>query len=326
MASHAKHRAAGSRRARSPRTPVRTARRRLSGVALSGVLTSGLLVSPALCWVSTADPSDLVPVAMYPSVSALRDAPVPLPPPPPPPVRVVDTVAVLGGVGTATSTVGGAVGAVVLDPLGRTLVQTPDAERPIPSASLVKLLVVQQLLARGGPAAWDAGTLGRMERAIRSSDDGAMNALWSTFDGPALVRAAAATFGLTGTAPPADPGQWGEATTTAADVARFLSALALNPAAPDSAALLGWMRAAAPVAADGFDQTFGLLSGSAGAGVAAKQGWMCCVGGRRHVHSAGVLGDGRVVVVLGELPTRVGWRGAAAVLDEVTAVLEAGTR
>jgi hypothetical protein len=323
MASHAKHRAAGSRRAQRPRTPVRTARRRLSGVALSGLLASGLLVNPALGWVGTAAQPDLVPVAMHPTVAALRDAPAP---PSPPPVRVVDTAAVLGGVGAATSAVGGVVSAVVVDPLGRTLVQTPDAQRPIPSASLVKLLVVQQLLARGGPAAWDAGTLGRMERAIRSSDDEAMNALWSTFDGPALVRSAAATFGLTGTAPPADRGRWGEATTTAADVARFLSALALNPAAPDAATLLGWMRAAAPVATDGFDQTFGLLSGSAGAGVAAKQGWMCCVGDRRHLHSAGVLGDGRVVVVLGELPTGVGWGGAAAAIDGVAAALEAGTR
>ena len=113
---------------------------------------------------------------------------------------------------------------------------------------------------------------------------------------------------------------------TAADLARFLSALALNPAAPDSATLLGWMRAAAPVAADGFDQTFGLLSGSVGAAVGAKQGWMCCLGGRRHLHSAGVLGDGRVVVVLGEMPSRTTWRDAAAVLDGVTAALEAGTR
>jgi hypothetical protein len=303
---------------------VRTARRRLSGVALSGVLTAGLLVSPAL--LRAAEPPDLAPVAMYPTVSSLLDVPPAPQTPPPPPVRPVDTAAVLGGVTATASPARAVVGAVVLDPLGRTLVQTADVGRPIPSASLVKLLVVQQLLAGAAPGAWDAGTLGRMERAIRASDDGAMNALWSTFDGPALVRSAAATFGLTGTAPPSDPGQWGQATTTAADLARFLSALTAHPEAPDAAVLLGWMRAAAPVAADGFDQTFGLLSGAAGAGVAAKQGWMCCVAGKRHLHSAGVLADGRVVVVLGELPSGTPWATAAATLDQVTATLEAGTR
>jgi hypothetical protein len=70
------------------------------------------------------------------------------------------------------------------------------------------------------------------DRAPSTSDDRAMTALWSTFDGPALVRAAAARFGLTGTVPPADPGQWGRATITATDVARFLAALARDPAAP----------------------------------------------------------------------------------------------
>ena len=40
------------------------------------------------------------------------------------------------------------------------------------------------------------------------SDVGAMSALWSPFDGAALVRNASVAFGLTGTAPPDVPGQW----------------------------------------------------------------------------------------------------------------------
>ena len=53
---------------------------------------------------------------------------------------------------------------------------------------------------------------------------------------------------------------------------------------------------------------------------------MCCTGGQRHLHSAGVLDDGRIVVVLVEFPSGTRWADAAAVLDGVTAALEAGTR
>src|SRR3954447_4475356 len=309
MASHAKHRA--------PRTGV--AWRLVAGAALSGALAAGLLVGPELRWWGTARPTASVSGAADPVTWSLREGPSL------PPVRVVDAPAVLGGVDAAAGAVAASVGAVVVDPQGRTLLATPAAGRPLPSASLVKLLVVQQLLARASPAGWDATTLRRMERAITVSDDGAMSALWVAHDGPALVRAAVAQFGLTGTAPPDEVGQWGEATTTASDVARFLTALAGSATAADSATLLAWMRAVAPTAVDGFDQTFGLLAGAAGTGVAAKQGWMCCVDGRRQLHSAGVLADGRVVVVLGDVPAATTWARTAAAVDGATAVLVAGT-
>ena len=298
--------------------------RRLVGAGLIGVLVAGLLVGPVLCWAGAArtgtDQPAPAAALLSPVPYASRERPVG------PPARTVDAAAVLAGVDAAAGPVGGSVGAVVLDAQGRTLVQTPAAGVPIPSASLVKLLVVHQLLARAAPGGWEPQTLRRMERAITVSDDEAMNALWVTFDGPALVRDAVVAFGLTGTAPPAVPGQWGQAPTTASDVARFLGALAARPGSPGSAVLLDWMRAAAPVAADGFDQAFGLLSEGAGAAVAAKQGWMCCVADRRHLHSAGVLADGRVVVVLAELPEATTWPAAAAAVDGVAAALLAGTR
>src|SRR4051794_2148328 len=309
MASHAKHRA--------PRSGVPW--RLVVGAALSGALAVGLMVGPELRWWSPARPPPPGAEAAAPVAWSLREGPSL------PPVRVVDAPAVLRGVDAAAGAIAASVGAVVVDPQGRTLLATPAAGRPLPSASLVKLLVVQQLLARTSPAGWDATTLRRMERAITVSDDGAMSALWVAHDGPALVRAAVAQFGLTGTAPPDEVGQWGEATTTASDVARFLTALAGSASAADSATLLAWMRAVAPTAVDGFDQTFGLLAGAAGAGVAAKQGWMCCVDGRRQLHSAGVLADGRVVVVLADLPAATTWARTAAAVDGATAALVAGT-
>ncbi|UOY02551.1 serine hydrolase [Blastococcus sp. PRF04-17] len=152
---------------------------------------------------------------------------------------------------------------------------------------------------------------------IRSSDDPAASALWVRYDGDRMVRDVAARYGLTGTGPPPIPGQWGQATTTARDLARFLSLLPVVAHPDDAAALLGWMREATARAADGFDQRFGLF-GTAPAGSAVKQGWMCCVGGSRHLHSVGVVGA-RVVVLLSEVPRAVGYGAARTALTAAAA-------
>ena len=111
-------------------------------------------------------------------------------------------------------------------------------------------------------------------------------------------------------------------TTTATDLARFLSAL---DTAPGARTLLRWMRAAEPTAADGFDQQFGLFTEAAGAGVAVKQGWMCCVDRRRQLHSAGVMADGRVVVVLGDASSAVSWPALRRTVDGAAVALLTGT-
>ena len=97
------------------------------------------------------------------------------------------------------------------------------------------------------------------------------------------------------------------------------------PGVPGSATLLDWMRGATDVAEDGFDQRFGLLAGAAGPDVAAKQGWACCLDGRRELHSIGVLGDGRVVVLLTHAPQDVGYPEVRAVIDEAAGLLVART-
>ncbi len=196
----------------------------------------------------------------------------------------------------------------------------PAAERPFPTASLVKLFVAADLLhrARAGALVLDAPDLGRLGAMMRSSDDAAASALWVRHGGGRMVSDVAARFGLTGTAPPARPGQWGQAVTTARDVAVFLARLPVLAHPDDAAVLFWWMAEATPVAADGYDQRFGLLA--LPGGVAAKQGWMCCVAGMRHLHSAGVR-DGRVVVLLSETPVAAGEAAARARLDAVAAAL-----
>ncbi|WP_369132446.1 LppW family protein [Modestobacter sp. I12A-02662] len=304
----------------------RSTRRRVAFLVLAGLLLSALLVRPVLNWARSAGD----PVAVAAAGQSAADRTVVADAVPralreggePPPPRAVDAGAVLAQLDGAAAQSRSWVGAVVLDEWGRTLVASADAERTVPTASLVKLLVVQQLLARSadGTVALDERTRQLMERAVTVSGDEAMSALWSRYDGEALLRNAVAAFGLTATAPPERPGQWGEATTTATDLARFLSRM---DTAPGAETLLGWMRSVAPTAGDGFDQRFGLFG--AAPGVAVKQGWMCCIDGRRQLHSAGVLADGRVVVVLGDASSSTGWPAFRRTLDSATAALVAGT-
>ena len=310
-----------------PRPPARRAHRRggrwlrPAGIALCGLLVMALLVGPVFCWRSTAAPTAASP-ATVPVPRELREALGSWVPP-----VAVDAPALVAQVGAAAAPARATVHAVVLDAAGRTLVESATADRPVPTASLVKVLLAQQLLARETAGVLDLGPAdgSRLERAVATSDDAAMSQLWDLYDGAALVTAAAAQFGLTGTAPPARTGQWGETTTTATDLASFLAALAEDTDAPGTAAVLGWMRAATPVADDGFDQRFGLLVPDVAPGAAVKQGWMCCVADQRQLYSAGVLADGRVVVVLAEAPSGTSWAALRRTVDAATAALVAGT-
>jgi hypothetical protein len=189
------------------------------------------------------------------------------------------------------------------------------AQRPFPSASMVKLFLAEDVLrrARAGAVTLSSQDRELLARMIRSSDDPAASAVWVRFDGPRTVREVAMRYDLTGTSPPTRPGRWGETMTTARDLARFVGLLPVLAHPDDAAQLLGWMASATPIAADGFDQRFGLF-GSVPGTPAVKQGWMCCVGGLRHLHSVGVVGT-RVVVLLSEVPRAVGYDQARAWLD-----------
>ncbi len=189
------------------------------------------------------------------------------------------------------------------------------ADRVFPTASLVKLFVAEGILhrARTGQVTLTPGDLATLQEMIARSSDPAASQLWGRFDGEGLVRDVAARYGLGGTAPPRVRGQWGETTTTARDLARFLAALPVVAHPDDAATLTGWMAAATPAGADGFDQRFGLF-GTVPGTPAVKQGWMCCVGGQRHLHSVGIT-NGLVVVLLSEVPRSLGWTAARAALD-----------
>ncbi|RBY78751.1 LppW family protein [Geodermatophilus sp. TF02-6] len=195
------------------------------------------------------------------------------------------------------------------------------ADRPFATASLAKLFVAEDVLhrARTGAVALEPADLAWLQEMIRSSGDLAASLLWERFDGDRMVRDVAARYGLTGTAPPRISGQWGETTTTARDLARFLTRLPLVAHPADAATLLEWMRSATPTAADGFDQRFGIL-GTAPGRPAVKQAWMCCVAGAKHLHSTGLVGS-RVVVLLSEVPQSVSWDAARTALSAAAAAV-----
>ncbi|MFW3171344.1 LppW family protein [Geodermatophilus sp. CPCC 206100] len=253
--------------------------------------------------------------------ASVRSSPTAEVVPPRPVAPAVDAVRVLTDVTAAAAGAGGTVTVAVQDADGHQLLAGGDAGAPAYTASLVKVVVVTRLLQldQAGAVPLDESDLERAQRAITDSDDDAMSLLWDRYDGARLVTDLAGELGLTGTAPPAIAGQWGQATTTAADYATVLRRLPELLDAERAGLLTGWLGSVATTAADGFDQRFGLF-GRAG----VKQGWMCCVDGRRQLHSAGVLPDGRVVVLLGDFPTSTTWDRARAALDGAAAAVLAG--
>jgi hypothetical protein len=308
-------------------------------LALAAVLASSTDRGSPVASATAADPATsaapataLGPVVPTEPAAPSPPAPTPAPAPPPAPTPAVDPatrLAVLTTVADVAAQVGGTVQGAVRDAAGVEVLASPGAGTPVLTASLVKLLVVQQLFAReaAGLVTLSPVDLDLMQRAVTSSDDSAMSALWSHFSGAELVTAAVAEFGLSASSPPQVAGQWGEAVTTAADIALFLSTLGDHLAPDDLATLTGWMRSTTGIATDGFDQRFGLLSPTVSATalgpVAAKQGWMCCIDRRRQLHSIGTLADGRTVALLGDFPLSTSWTRAMAVLDQVAAVVTA---
>ena len=170
------------------------------------------------------------------------------------------------------------------------------------SASLSKLLLVVDMLDRraSGDLELSDDDLGLVERALSYSDDGAMDVMWTRFDGMGAVDRVAQRVGMTGTHPPDDPSQWGEVVVTADDMVRLYQyVLGGKMTTADRDLVVDALDGAQQEAADGFDQFFGLLDGDARGSRAAyaKQGWMYYLPDDVYLHSAGVV-DGRYAVAL----------------------------
>jgi hypothetical protein len=242
--------------------------------------------------------------------------------PEPEPVGGVAQAAVAAATTAAAGVEGLDLRVAVLDREAGESASAGAAAEPTYTASLSKLVVAVDVLDRRaeGLEVTDAD-LDLLRRALGPSDDAAMNALWSRFDGDGAASRVAARLGLAGTQDPRDPSQWGEMLVSAEDhLLLYDHVLAMAEA--DRGLLLGMLGEAPALARDGFAQDYGLLAPGLTRGavsVAAKQGWMCCFGQRYYLHSTGVVGpDSRfVVTLLSTQPRAAGWADARAGLDAV---------
>jgi hypothetical protein len=174
-----------------------------------------------------------------------------------------------------------------------------DADRPFRSASLVKLLIAIDALER------HAATGKEIAKMLSRSDDAIASRLWVAGDGPTIITRTVKTLGLKATRPPRLPGRWGDVLLTAHDVARIYDYVLTSLPDDDRALIVDSLAGATRVAADGFNQYFGIPDGLGGRW-AIKQGWS---DSRTDllIHSSGLVGDGwrYVVVVLTEHPLGV---------------------
>ncbi|OMQ12108.1 hypothetical protein A7K94_0221665, partial [Modestobacter sp. VKM Ac-2676] len=210
---------------------------------------------------------------------------------------------------------GTAIGLAVLDrETGAYADNGPAAHTQVGSASIVKLFIADSMLHRAalGQLSLDRATLDSLGLMLRSSDDPAASRLWSRYGGSWIVTDVAARYGLTETAPPANPRYWGTTRITAHDIARFYTGMlagagGLPPAARD--VIVEHLRSATPRGTDGFYQWFGLRDGlPREPWIGVKQGWMCCFDGVVVRHSTALVGpESRfVVVALAQGPSRAG--------------------
>lgn len=171
----------------------------------------------------------------------------------------------------------------------------------VETASVAKLFIADAVLHDGDDTGADRDLIARM---LERSDDDAANELWIGHGGPAVIRDVADRYGLGATTPPWD-GNWWNTESTADDLVDWYTGLLAGRGGLGAAAaetILGHLRAATPLAADGYDQRFGVpdaLSAQPVGEVAVKQGWMCCTVGRWvHLSTAVVGPDSRYVLVV----------------------------
>lgn len=218
---------------------------------------------------------------------------------------VVDQAAVAARVKQATQGVvpGAQVGYEVFDRTTGRVLASDNADQPVASMSVVKLLIALDVLARDNGAAPDPGTQQLLHQMLANSDDQIANNLWTAGGGPAIVTRMASLLGLTGTRPPDDPGEWGDTMITPQDMVTVYRYVTDHLSKDNQDLILSALSEAPKVAADGFDQYFGIPDGIPNTSWAIKQGWGTS-GSQAVMNSTGLVGPGwrYAVVVLAAAP------------------------
>lgn len=195
------------------------------------------------------------------------------------------------------------VGFEVFDRVNGTVLTRQDADRQVAAMSVVKLLIALDALAGDNGVRPDRATRRELHRMLADSDDQIANELWAAGGGPAIVTRMSRLLGLRGTRPPADPGTWGDTLTTPRDVVTAYRYITDHLPQADQDLVLGALADPPQIAADGFDQYFGIPEGMPGTSWAVKQGWGTS-GSRAVMNSTGLVGPQwrYVVVVLASAP------------------------
>ncbi|MGP4017414.1 serine hydrolase [Saccharopolyspora sp. 5N708] len=209
------------------------------------------------------------------------------------------------------------IGVAVLDRATGELALGHEASRPMYSASLSKLIVAVDVLQRAhtGLRVTDK-VRDWISRALGPSDDEAMNALWSTFDGPGAISRVAGQAGLEDTRAPRNTSRWGETLVSARDIVRLYDYVLTELPAEDRDFIVASLAAGPVRATDGFNQAFGLRVLPSGA---IKSGWMCCQQGKITLHSAGITDQQSqrfVVALLSSQPSSLGYAKARQELTD----------
>ncbi|MEV6879868.1 hypothetical protein [Amycolatopsis sp. NPDC051128] len=283
----------------------------LAGTGLAvAALTAGLLVAvdghrvTPVAETGTADPPQDTAISPTP-VTSTSEVPYP---------DLSSVAADLADAVTAASP-GTSVGFVLYDRESGKELASLDADRPLYTASVVKLLIAIDEVHDDATGTWalpDADAVEDLTDMLAGSNDAIASAFWERNGGTTIVTRTAALIGLTHTTAPSDPTQWGMAKTSASDVLATYEFL--EDVVPDEVAspLLTALGNARDPADDGWDQYFGIPDGLPGRSWQIKQGWMI-LRNALVLNTTGVVGGRYVVALLTQQPLISSAKGRAAV-------------
>ncbi|WP_157695192.1 hypothetical protein [Nakamurella panacisegetis] len=168
-----------------------------------------------------------------------------------------------------------------------------DADRDVPSMSLVKLFLAADVIDQaGGIENVAPDTLSQLRQMIVASDDSIAQEFYDDDGRAAIITRMAARYDLDETSPSPEPRYWGDVQISAHDQASFLYQLLSD--SRTSSWFTEAMEGSLDTGADGFDQNFGV---NAIPGTGSKQGWGCCLGGVMAIHTMGFTAN-QIIVVL----------------------------
>jgi hypothetical protein len=190
------------------------------------------------------------------------------------------------------------VGFEVFDRATGSVLTSQHADWQVPSMSVVKLLIALDVLARNNGAPPDPDMQQQLHQMLANSDDEIADSLWTAGGGPAIVSRMANLLGLTGTRAPDDPGQWGDTLITAQDMVTVYRYITDKLPKSGQDLILGALSDTPKIAADDFNQYFGIPDGLPNISWAIKQGWGTS-GSQAVMNSTGLVGpDWRYVVIV----------------------------